>query len=79
MVFLAVMVMVALAMAAVTMRSSRRATRVGIGAVTAAVVAVIVAEVTGNFLILYLGTLAALFGVFVLLARFAGAVRHWNE
>lgn len=76
MLYLPIIVLVAVATIAMTKRSPRKATMVGVAAVVGAALAVGIAELSGNLLLFYLGSLAGLFGVLVLLARAAaGLVR----
>jgi hypothetical protein len=56
--YLPVIIVAALATAALSRRSPRTGTVVGITALAVAVVAVVNAEVTGNLLLFYLGALA---------------------
>jgi len=76
MLYLPVIIIAALATtAAMTRRSPRTAIAVGVVALAAAIVAVTVAELTGNLLLFYLGNLAAPFGVTVLLVGITSALR----
>ncbi len=73
MLYLPVIVIAALATATMTRRSPRATIGVGAVALAAAVVAVTVAELTGNLLLFYMGALAGPFGVIVLLAGITSA------
>ncbi len=76
MFYLPVIIVAALATAALSRRSPRTATVIGVTALAAAVVAVAIAEVTGNLLLFYLGALAVPFGLMVLIFRVIGVLRQ---
>ena len=75
MIYVLVTLVAALTTAAVTRQSPRLATRIGITAVVVAVAAVVVAEITGNLLLFYLGALAGPYGLLVLLIRVIASLR----
>ena len=76
MFYLPIILVAALAIAAATKRSPRTATIIGIAALTIAVVAVILAEMTGNLLLFYLGALTGLMGLFLVVFGAFGTVHR---
>jgi hypothetical protein len=74
MLYLPVIALAVVATLAMTKRSPHAATRLGVVAVVAAVIAVTIAELSGNLFLYYVGALAAPFGVLLLLARAVGAL-----
>lgn len=76
MFYLPVIIVAALATAAMSRRSPRTATVIGAAALAGAVVAIAIAEVSGNLLLFYLGALAAPFGLLVLLFRVIRVLRQ---
>jgi peptidoglycan/LPS O-acetylase OafA/YrhL len=76
MFYLPVIALGALATVALSRGSPRRAFKIGLAALGVAVVAVTIAEVTGNLLLFYLGALVGPFGVLVVVIRLVDALRH---
>lgn len=77
MFYLPIIVIAAIATAGLAKRSPRTAGGIAAVALSAAAIAVLIAEVTGNLLLFYLGALLAPFGVFVLILCAARAV--WRQ
>jgi hypothetical protein len=76
MFYLPLIIVAAFATAGLSKRSPRTVTVIGVTALGAAVVAVAIAEVTGNLLLFYLGALAMPFGLMVLIFRVIGVLRQ---
>lgn len=79
MFYVGLMILAAVVTIAMTKPTPRAATRLGLAAVVVAVVAVAIAEATGNMLLFYFGALAAPFGVLVLLATWVGVWRRQRD